>query len=122
MPTLLLLLTFWLCNMISCRKTETGPIYQGRVEVLGICGNYTLSVIGGGIDPSRIESNWTDPTTQINYTQVFRLENPCDFPNSLKVGDSFSFRINPTPNQNCAQCMAYYPTPTKALAIEVVRP
>jgi hypothetical protein len=122
MPAVILLLAFWLCNVIGCRKTETGPVYQGRLEVTGICSNYTLSVTSGGLDSNRVEPQWTDPTTNLTYTNAFRLNNPCDFPTTLKAGDTFYFQIESAPSQNCAQCLAYYPTPAKGLSIRVVQP
>lgn len=116
------ILTLWLCNVIGCNKTETGPIYQGRLEVAGICSNYTIGLISGGLDTAYVEQRWTDPTTNIEYSNVFRLTNPCDFPTELKAGDTFHFQLETAPSRNCAQCLAFYPTPTKGLAIRVVKP
>lgn len=122
MPTLVLILAFWLCNLISCRKTESGPIHQGKLAVDGICGNYTIAVLGNTLDTSQVEATWTDPTTNIAYTHVFGLSDPCDFPTSIKQGDTFSFRVRSTRPSECAQCLAFYPTPTKRLSIQVVTP
>lgn len=121
MPTLILLLALWLLNFIGCQKTERGPIHQGRVEDIGICDNYTLRVLNGGLDTTQVVSSWTNPTTNITYTDAFALENPCDFPDALRVGDTFSFRIVSRAS-NCVRCLAYYPTPPKMLTIQVVEP
>ncbi len=122
MPALILLLSWWLLNIIGCQKTESGPIYQGRVEIIGICDNYTLSVLNGGLDTTQVAASWTDPTTNITYTNAFGLNNSCEFPDALRVGDTFSYRIVSNRNSNCVQCLAYYPIPPKTLTIQVVQP
>ena len=121
MQGLLLILAIYLCNVIGCRKEEIGPTYTGRLEIDGICGNYTLTVLNGGLDTSQVDASWTDPQTNITYTHAFGLSNPCDFPDSLQAGDTFEFRLA-SPNNNCVQCLAFYPTPTKHLSIQVIRP
>ncbi len=122
MQGILLVLSFWLCNLISCRKTERGPIHQGKLEIDGICGNYTIAVLNNTLDTSQVVASWTDPTTNIDYSNVFGLKDPCDFPPSIKRGDTFYFRLRSAPSSGCAQCLAYYPTPSKQLSIQVVTP
>lgn len=121
MQAAILLLALWLCNVIGCRKTDVGPVYTGRLEIDGICGNYTIKALNGGLDTTQVQANWTDPTTNISYTNVFGLSNPCDFPDSLQAGDTFEFRLM-APSSSCIQCLAYYPTPGKQLSIQLVRP
>lgn len=95
-------------------------MYTGRLEVAGICKNYTISVIEGEIDQKLVQAEWTDEATKKNYTNAFRLGNPCNFPESIKAGDTFRFIIDDSPQKDCMVCMAYYPTPAKALSIKVV--
>ena len=83
--------------------------------------NYTIKIVEGTIDTSKTEANWTDEVTQNQYTNVFRLGNPCDFPATIKQGDEFYFTIATSKDKECAVCMAYYPTPAKALSIKVVQ-
>ena len=90
------------------------------MEITGICMNYTIRVTEGNIDAALIVDNWTDETTSKSYDKVFRLGNPCDFPATLKQGDEFYFTIDTAKGKDCAVCMAYYPTPPKALSIKVV--
>lgn len=106
-----------LSNSDCSKKTIT---YKGRLEVKGLCMNYTISVLQGNIDPSLIVSDWTDETTGKSYKNVFKLGSPCNFPATINQGDEFYFTIDTTSVQNCAVCMAFYPTPSKALAIKVV--
>ena len=103
-----------------CNKEKpAGTCYKGRLEVKGICSNYTIRVLEGNIDPSKVEASWTDPNTGKTYRNVFALGSPCSFPASLKEGDEFYFTLQ-SPVQNCAVCEAYYPKPAKALAIAVL--
>lgn len=119
MPAFIFILALFLCNVIGCRKTETGPTFTGRLEIDGICGNYTITVLQGELDTTQVQANWTDPNTGIAYTNVFGLSDPCGFPDLLKAGDTFSFRIK-SPNNGCVQCLAFYPTPAKSLSIQVI--
>jgi len=103
----------------DCSKKKSER-YKGKLEVAGICMNYTISVVEGDIDASSIVDSWTDQVTNKVYENVFKLGNPCDFPASIKKGDEFYFTIDTTKGETCAVCMAYYPTPSKALSIKVV--
>ncbi len=105
----------------DCGKKKTGnTTYKGRLEIAGICMNYTIGVIEGEIDDALIADKWTDESSHISYKDVFRLGNPCDFPATIKQGDEFYFTIDTTKGKECAVCMAFYPTPPKALSIKVV--
>ena len=104
----------------KCNKGETaGACYKGRLEIKALCSNYTIQLLEGAIDPSKIEASWTDEHTGKVYTNVFALGSPCNFPSTLKEGDEFYFTLA-APGQNCAVCQAYYPKPAKALSITVV--
>ena len=98
---------------------KQGDCYKGRLEIKGICSNYTIKLLEGAIDTSKIAARWTDENTNKNYTNVFALESPCSFPADIKEGDEFYFTISDKRNQDCNVCMAYYPTPPKRLIISV---
>lgn len=95
--------------------------FKGRLEVKGICMNYTISVLEGDIDTSLVEANWTDETTGKMYKNVFKLGSPCTFPANIENGEEFYFEVDSSAMQNCAVCMAYYPTPSKSIAIKVTK-
>lgn len=119
----LLLASFFATLLLSsseCGNKETGGTLKGRLEIAGICMNYTISVVEGNPGKDAVEANWTDETTNKTYTNAFRLGNPCDFPSTIKQGDEFYFRIDTTKGKECAVCMAYYPTPSKSLSIKVI--
>lgn len=105
------------CN--SQKATGNSDCYKARLEVKGICSNYTLKLLEGNIDMSKIVAAWTDETTGKQYANVFGLGSPCNFPDSIKAGDEFYFKID-TVVQNCMVCMAYYPHPPKSLKIKVI--
>lgn len=106
----------------SCKTNKASAsttCFKGRLEVAGICSNYTISLLEGNLDTSRIVSMWKDDVTGKTYTNVFALGSPCTFPDTLKAGDEFYFVLDDT-KQQCAVCMAYYPKPQKALNIKVL--
>lgn len=113
-------LSFLLLSNSDCTKVSS-KIYKGKLEIKGICMNYTINVPGGSIDPSLVEANWTDESTGQSYKNVFKLGSPCTFPAELNAGDEFEFTIDTTADKDCAVCMAYYPTPSKNLSIKVVK-
>lgn len=95
-------------------------IYKGRLEVKGICMNYTIKLIEGELDTSAYVAEWKDEITGKTHNNVFALGSACSFPATIKEGDEFYFRIDSTYVSNCAVCMAYYPRPPKRLAIKVI--
>jgi hypothetical protein len=101
-------------------KTTESNKYKGKLEIAGICMNYTIHVVEGNIDTSLIETNWTDEVSMKAYNNVFRLGNPCQFPPTIKQGDEFYFKIDSSETKPCTVCMAYYPTPNKAVSIKVL--
>ena len=102
-------------------KNKNNTAYKGRLEIKALCFNYTIRLLEGNIDTAQIAASWTDETTSKAYSNVFRLGNPCDFPDSLQQGDEFYFTIDSSATKPCTVCMAYYPTPPKAVAIKVIK-
>ena len=119
----LLLLAIAAISILSAsdcgKKKASAGSYKGRLEIAALCMNYTIKLTEGKIDTSLLAATWTDEATNKSYTDVFRLGNPCDFPDSIKQGDEFYFTIDTSQTKECAVCMAYYPTPPKVLSIKV---
>jgi hypothetical protein len=109
----------WLLETDCNRKADAGKL-KGRLEITGICMNYTIKVLEGYPGTGAMEANWTDEVTGIQYENVFRLGNPCSFPASLKKGDEFYFSIDTSVQKPCTVCLAYYPTPSKTLSVKVI--
>jgi hypothetical protein len=103
----------------ACNKGVSNVKYKGRLEIAGICMNYTIKLLEGSMDTSKISSNWTDEVTGKSYTDVFALRNPCSFPPSIKQGDEFYFYLDTVTEKGCVTCMAYYPKPPKKLSNKV---
>jgi hypothetical protein len=95
-------------------------IYKAKLETKALCMNYTLRLLEGDIDTSLITASWTDESTGKSYSNVFGLGSPCTFPSNIEQGDDFYFQIDTSQKQECAVCMAYYPTPPRKLSIKVV--
>lgn len=121
---LLLLLSFFIfvsASTKSCKEQELPQgCYKGKLEIKALCMNYTISIQSKNFDTSMVVASWTDENTGKLYKNVFRLGSPCTFPDSLKEGDEFYFKIDTTSVQNCMVCMAYYPTPAKKISIKVL--
>ena len=116
----LLVLAAALTSPTKCNREKLrAGCYKGRLEVKGICSNYTIALLEGNLDASSIAASWTDETTGKTYKNVFALGSPCHFPATLNVGDEFYFTLSER-EQNCAVCQAYYPVPPKKLAIDVL--
>lgn len=104
----------------DCNQKKKETVLKGRVEITGICLNYTISLMEGNIDTSLITASWTDENTGKNYSDVFGLSNPCSFPGNLKTGDDFFFTVDTSATAPCVKCEAWYPTPPRSLNIKVV--
>ena len=105
----------------KCQKEKfKADCFKGRLEIKGICSNYTIKLVDGSLESSKTVANWKDEITGKAYTNVFALGNPCTFPDSLKEGDEFYFTVDNRSRSECAVCMAFYPKPEKALSIKVL--
>ncbi|HEY0042034.1 MAG TPA: hypothetical protein VGB71_15290 [Flavisolibacter sp.] len=104
----------------QCKKQNlSSNCFKGRLEVKGMCANYTIKLLEGNLGESMIASSWKDEVTGKTHTNVFALGSPCTFPATIKEGDEFYFVLDST-KQDCPVCMAYYPKPEKALGIKVL--
>jgi hypothetical protein len=101
------------------KKPSSTTCFKGRLEIKAICNNYTIKVLDGNIDTSLVAARWTDENTGKQYTNVFALDSPCSFPEDIDEGEEFYFTVNPQRDKDCNVCMAYYPVPSKRLAIYV---
>jgi hypothetical protein len=112
-------LALLLLSASDCQHKAKGQ-YKGRLEIAGICMHYTISLLEGKIDSSLLERTWVDENTGKSYSNAFTLGDPCSFPKDLKAGDEFYFNIDTsTAPRPCMVCEAFYPTPAKALRIQV---
>src|SRR6185503_7180471 len=100
-------LSFLLLSNDKCGKKNTAGKYKARLEIAGICLNYTIKLLEGDIDTSKIVTNWTDEMTSKSYTNVFALTNPCLLPKTIRQGDEFYFTIDFPVKQECITCLAY---------------
>lgn len=109
--------------MLGCSNTKPAnpDCYKGRLEIKGICANYTIKLLEGQLPEGTIAANWTDESTGKQYTNVFSLENPCVLPGNMNEGQEFYFTVvREKDRDDCVTCMAYYPKPDKKLNIKVL--
>ena len=104
----------------KCKNKNENSVYKGKLEVKGMCMNYTIKLLEGNIDTSKLVADWKNESTGKTHTNVFALGSVCNFPPTINEGDEFSFTIDTTYVSNCAVCLAYYPKPAKSIAIKVV--
>jgi hypothetical protein len=105
-PVLLLLLIS--CGY-QCRRTnDASPLLTGRLVASYDCIQKVIQITGGPFDSSRVQSGWTDTTTDSVYHNVFRLgavRDLCGLGGNIAKGDTFTFRIDPHPqNLVCYVC------------------
>ena len=93
--------------------------YKGRLEIKAICSNYTIKVLEGNMDTSKIVRSWTDENTGKKFSNVFALDSRCSFPADIEEGQEFYFTLKEQQDKDCMVCMAYYPVPPKRLSIVV---
>jgi len=115
MILLMAALTSATCNRGAQNKT----CFKARLEVKGICMNYTFSLLEGDTAVVKVAPAWTDENTGVSYKNAFALANPCGF-KDLQEGAEFYFVMEPEPVKDCAVCEAYYPTPPQKNNIRVV--
>ena len=104
----------------KCKNKNEPGVYKARLEIKGMCMNYTIGLLEGKLDTSQFVSEWKNEATGKTYNNVFALGSVCGFPATINEGDEFYFKIDSAYVGNCAVCMAYYPKPQKSLAIKVV--
>ena len=107
-------------TMNKCKNKNENNVYKGRLEVKGMCMNYTIKLIEGTLDSTKLLTEWKDESTGKTYNNVFALGSACSFPSTINEGDEFHFSIDSAYVSNCAVCLAYYPKPSKSIAIKVV--
>ena len=104
----------------KCKNKNENSVYKGKLEVKGMCMNYTIKLLEGNIDTSKLVAEWKNESTGKTHNNVFALGSVCNFPTTINEGYEFSFTIDTTYVSNCAVCLAYYPKPAKSIAIKVV--
>ncbi len=116
------LFSFSIATRDGCKRNadNSSNCFKARLEIKALCMNYTIKLLEGTMDTSKVEAQWTDESTGKTYTNVFALGSPCTFPATIDEGDEFYFTIDSTSKQDCAVCMAYYPKPAKHLAIKLL--
>lgn len=117
---------FLLITGFSACKSSSGIAdneLRGKLVISALCSHYVVEIISGKVDASKVAAEWKDDNRNQTYKQSFSVANKCSFGQlGLSEGDEFTFTIDDNkPNETCAVCMAYYPTPTQALNIKNIK-
>lgn len=115
------LVALFILLISSCNKPNLSPAcFKGKLVSKGACMNYVIQITEGDVDKALYEPSWQNPLTNTTYQNVFGLESICTFPSTIKEGDEFYFSIPKNPIvQNCPQCKAFSPIPSKKISIEI---
>ncbi|HEX2682590.1 MAG TPA: hypothetical protein VHL77_01580, partial [Ferruginibacter sp.] len=111
-------MTGYRCNN---KVVPADGVMKGRLVVKEICSHFVVEVLNAKLDTSIVSNGWHDDKRDKIYDQVFTVSNRCGFAAAnLKEGDEFEFTFDKEPPaENCAVCMAFYPTPVKRNAIRI---
>lgn len=118
------LLAITMLSAFQCSKSDasrnSGTCFRGRLERTHSCANiYVVKILSNDKGNLQFEPGWTDEYTGTVYENVFTVDNHCDFPESIKQGDEFTFSLTREDNDQCAVCYPYIPHPSKSNKIIV---
>jgi len=77
----------------KCKNKNENSVYKGKLEVKGMCMNYTIKLLEGNIDNSKLVAEWKDEVTAKTHNNVFALGSVCNFPPTIKEGDEFFLQL-----------------------------
>lgn len=119
----MLMFVFVGLSACSSGKVNNNGTLRGKLVISELCAHYVVQVVSGSIDAAKVAADWKDDKRNQTYKQAFSIANRCSFGElGLKEGDEFTFSVdNSKPEETCAVCMAYYPTPSQSLYIKNIR-
>jgi hypothetical protein len=112
--------------MMACKSTkspgEQGEL-TGKLVISELCNHYVVSLESGSLDTAKIAASWVDEKRKATFSNAFSVASKCSFAQAgLKEGDVFTFEVSSQPTEeNCMQCMAYYPIPERSLYIRNIK-
>lgn len=117
----------FVCLLTACSKKQppaglqqrtTGQCYIGVVIKKGICGQRIVEVLNPDSSLNYVPA-WYDADEKKNRVNVFHVENICDFPASLREGESFKFSLSSRVDTSCITCQAYIAVPPQSNSIRI---
>ena len=119
-PAKLLFLMIFIISCTTEDEIDVSDVFNGVLVKKGICMNYVIQVNDSNFPEELLEINWVDEFSEISFTNVFTLESVCDFPTNIEEGQTFRFFIDINKDNNCPVCLAFTPTPSKRVSIDVI--
>ncbi|MCW3088405.1 MAG: hypothetical protein JWQ78_1791 [Sediminibacterium sp.] len=114
---LMILFCFQMC--VTRPQGVVKTCFSGKLVKRGICGQRVIQVLSDAKKGLEYARTWTDSLSGRQYTNVFTVSNACDFPASVKDGDTLSFALTAVPPSICVTCYAYTPVPVEKNRIVV---
>jgi hypothetical protein len=112
LPIIILLTTLLTFQMCATKpQADLQTCFTGKLVKRGICGQRVVQLVDGPKEGLAFARNWTDSLSGKQYTNVFTVANPCDFPATIEQDVEFTFSLTTTPGSGCIQCYAYTPVP-----------
>ena len=115
---LMIAVTAYRCNS---KVVPADGVLKGKLVIKEICSHFVVQVVNAKLDTAVVTNGWHDDKRDKVYDNVFTVSNRCGFAAAdLKEGDEFEFTIDKNPPaEDCAVCMAFYPTPPKRNAVRI---
>jgi hypothetical protein len=107
----------------QCKPSRISSSLTGKLVAVGPCSQYVVQVIEGSYPPTQVDTVWKNIANDSVFHNVFAVGNACTFAlNGLEQGAIFSFEWDPkAPEELCATCKVFYPTPSKYNILQHVR-
>jgi hypothetical protein len=109
------------CGKKPARELTNGDCLTGKLVVKGPCLQYVIEIVQGDTPQGKVAAEWKDPFDNKTYRNVFTVENSCDFPGDVAVGEKFRFTWTKAGSNNCMRCEAYRDTPAENAAIRLCK-
>lgn len=112
------------CNKLPSNSSGGNGINSNakiKGKVIRItCASTTIEILDSAY--YNLGVNWTMEGTSNTYEHVAVVANKCEFPNNLKAGDIFYFKVisETEADKNCMVCMMYDFPPSKSVYLKVV--
>ena len=107
------------CHRIHPSGAKSGEnCYTGVLKIKGMCGQRVIAVLDKNTS-IETDSVWVNPGKGDTLQYVFSVSNVCDFPSTIKAGDTLKFYLSTAKEKECVVCMAYTPVPEVKNKIQV---
>ena len=115
----ILQITFVLLISLNCNRSIGQSPIKGKL-VYRSCASVVIEVL----TPKNYtlgQKSWKQPGAKGTFKNVFTVANPCQFPESLEVGQELYFKTTKVEDKDCMTCDLFDNPPTKRQLITVTK-